>query len=218
MVESHATLLENRTKRRQIFFPSSQLFQVARKLRIHLTTTLLDQPWQLPVADIVPPPKIDPSTNEADLAVDPSLAPRSPSSFTLPTAAPVGAVDFSKGTGVPRWELAIAGEIVLLVRDSCQSLDVIQKITDLAHHLLLFLFLQPEEAHVAKNFTAYVLRIVVETDRDATLYDGPSVIDVSRTDVFFPTYSRWLDTTDRTCSFLFYFCSGIVPCFQRQVS
>lgn len=80
-------------------------------MRVHLTTKLIDQPWQLPLADLPQPKRLG---TAAESAGEDPLDPSSPL-FALPPALAPGAADFNTGAGIPRWELAIGGELMFLV-------------------------------------------------------------------------------------------------------
>lgn len=130
--------------------------QIQRTLRIHLTSRPVGQPWQVPLADVAAPTLPNEVKDEPATEGDEAKA-------TVP-------VDFATNDGVPRFELDITGEllqVLCLAVSSMESADGIAQATDSGLE------------GTPGNFTRFIRRVVVETDRDPALYGGPTTIDVS---------------------------------------
>lgn len=85
------------------------LRQIKRMLRVHLTTKALDQPWQLGDAlkDVAAPPDSD--APGAPVVPTPEGGVDSGDATKATGSAPP---NFKAGTGVPRFELNITGELL----------------------------------------------------------------------------------------------------------
>ncbi|KAK4705608.1 hypothetical protein P7C70_g585, partial [Phenoliferia sp. Uapishka_3] len=180
---------------------------IKRTLRVHLTTKLIDQPWQAPLADLTAPPASDAVPTPTPSATTPPIIPATtspsnpldisvggePSSFTgaedsskmdvepsadglfsgtatpgdkesiepsllepVPEPTPVLPPDFVTGTGIPRFEMTVTGELLPAVGSG-------------------------ETESESEGWTKYIKRMVVDfPDREVATFDRTGPIDWNR--------------------------------------
>jgi SWI/SNF-related matrix-associated actin-dependent regulator of chromatin subfamily D len=83
------------------------------------------------------------------------------------------APNFETGEGIPAWSLKIEGRLLEVCRQRTTTSDDITFVSLLPNQ-------RAKDKATARKFSTFIKRMVVELDRDATLYPDGNIVEVRR--------------------------------------